>query len=111
MLSFSAIRFFLAFRLTNVLLIAHVKTLHAVMMIVAASTIQPPQAICGMNSRISTRNASSVIKRVGNVRINSAKRNLGECEGPRKCEAAASSVQTRVMNAATGWTIRIDERA
>jgi len=108
---FSSILFFLAFRLTSVRLIAQVSTLHTVMMIVAASTIHPPQAICGINSRISTRKASSVMRSVGKVKIKSASRNRGECDGPRKCNAAPRSVQTSVIKAATGCTTRMDERA
>ena len=81
------------------------------MMIVAASTIHPPHAICGINSRISTRKASRVMRRVGKVKIKSASRNRGECDGPRKCNAAPRSVQTSVMKAATGCTTRMDERA
>jgi len=108
---FSSILFFLAFRLTKVRLIAQVSTLQTVIMIVAASTIHPPHAICGINNRISTRNASSVMRSVGNVKIKSARRNRGECDGPRKCNAAPRSVQTSVMKAATGCTTRIEESA
>jgi len=108
---FSSILFFLAFRLTSVLLIAQVSTLHTVIMIVAASTIHPPHAICGINSRMSTRKASSVMRSVGNVKIKSASRNRGECDGPRKCSAAPRSVQTSVIKAATGCTTRIEESA
>jgi hypothetical protein len=76
--SFSAILFFLAFLLTSVLRMAQVTTPLAVMMIVAASTIHPPQAICGTNNRISTKNARSETSSVGNVRIRSASRYRGE---------------------------------
>jgi hypothetical protein len=111
MSEFSAILLFLAFLLTSVLLIAHVSTLHAVIMIVAANTIHPPHAMCGMNSKMSTKNASRVMRRVGKVSIRSASKNLGECEGPRKCDAAAKSVQMRVIKAATGWTTRMEDNA
>jgi len=108
---FSSILFFLAFLLTKVRLIAQVSTLQTVMMIVAASTIHPPHAMCGINSRISTRNASRVMRSVGKVKIKSARRNRGECDGPRKCNAAPRSVQTSVIKAATGCTTRIEESA
>jgi hypothetical protein len=74
MSSFSAIRFFLALRLTSVRLIAHVTMPLATMIMVAAKTIHPPHATCGTNSRMSTRKASSETRSVGKVKINSARR-------------------------------------
>jgi len=74
MSAFSAIRFLRAFLLTRVLRIAHVTTLDAMMRIVAASTIQPPHAICGTNSRMSTKKAKRVTRRVGMVKISRARR-------------------------------------
>jgi hypothetical protein len=44
------------------------------MIMVAAKTIHPPHAMCGTNSRMSTRKASSETKSVGNVRIKRARR-------------------------------------
>jgi len=79
------------------------------MMSVAAKTIQPPQARLGIKSKMSTRNARRVTSRVGNVRMRRARRYRGECEGPRRCDAAAKTVQSKVNTAATGCTIRIDE--
>jgi hypothetical protein len=67
-------RFFLALRLTSVRLIAHVTIPLATIMIVAPKTIHPPQPTCGTNSRISTRKASSDTKRVGKVKMSSARR-------------------------------------
>lgn len=103
-------RFFLALRLTRVLLIAQVTTPLATMMTVAAKTIQPPHAICGTNSRMSTRNARSETRSVGNVSINRASRYRGEWAGEWKCAATASPKHINVRKAATGCTIRIEDR-
>jgi hypothetical protein len=84
MSGFSAILFFRAFRLTKVRLIAHVTTPLATMMMVAARTIHPPHAICGTNSKISTKKASRDTRRVGNVRIRRARRYRGEWAGEWK---------------------------
>lgn len=78
MSSFSAMRLFLALRLTSVRLIAHVTMPLATIIMVAANTIHPPQPTCGTNSRISTRKASSVTNSVGKVKIRSARRYRGE---------------------------------
>lgn len=109
MSGFSAILFFLAFLLTRVRRIAHVRMLHAHIKIVAAKTIQPPHSKCGMNSRMSTKKASRVMSKVGKLRISSQRRYRGECAAAWKCDAAARMVQMRVMKAATGWTMRIAE--
>jgi hypothetical protein len=65
--------------------------------------------MCGTKSKTSTRNASRVTRRVGRRRIRRASRKRGECDGPWKCAAPARQRQTRVRNAAIGWTIRMDE--
>lgn len=74
MSSFSAMRFLRAFRLTSVLRMAHVTIPLATIMMVAAKTIQPPQATCGTKSRMSTRKASSETRRVGKVKMSRARR-------------------------------------
>lgn len=102
-------RFFLALRLTKVLLIAQVTTPLATIMMVAASTIHPPHATCGTNSRISTKKASSETSSVGNVSINRARRYRGEWAGEWKCAATESPKHISVRNAATGWTMSIEE--
>ena len=104
-------RLFLAFRLTSVRLIAQVTIPLATIMMVAASTIHPPQATCGTNSRMSTRKASSVTSRVGNVKIRSARRYRGEWAGEWKWAATESPKHMSVMRAATGCTMRIEDRA
>jgi hypothetical protein len=38
-----------------------------------------------------------------------ASRKRGECDGPWKCAAAARQRQTRVRNAATGWTTKMED--
>jgi hypothetical protein len=111
MSSFSAIRLFLALRLTNVRLIAHVTMPLATMRMVAAKTTHPPQATCGTNSKISTRKASSVTSSVGKVNISSPKRYFDEWAGEWKCAATERPKQTSVMRAATGCTIRMDDKA
>jgi hypothetical protein len=58
--------------------------------------------MCGMNSKISTRNASSVTSRVGIVRINSASRYRGLLEGEWKCAATARPKHISVKKAAMG---------
>lgn len=65
-------RFLRAFRLTRVRRMAQVTTPEATMRMVAASTIQPPHWVCGTNSKMSTRKARSVTKRVGMVKMRSA---------------------------------------
>ena len=76
--------------------------------IVAASTIQTPHCKCGMKSKMSTRNASSVSSRVGMVRMSSERRKRGECEGRWKCAAIARPRHTSTKNAAIGWTIKME---
>lgn len=76
--SFSAIRLFLALRLTSVRLMAHVTIPLATMRMVAPSTIHPPHPTCGTNNKISTRKASNDTRSVGNVKINNARRYRGE---------------------------------
>lgn len=78
MSAFSAMRFLRAFLLTSVLRMAQVTTEDAMMRMVAASTIHPPQFICGTNRRMSTRKARRVTRRVGMVRMRRARRYLGE---------------------------------
>ena len=78
--------------------------------IVDASTIHPPHARCGINSRMSTKKARSVIKRVGRSRMIKARRYRGECEGEWKCAETANMKQTRVRTAATGCTMRIEDK-
>jgi len=109
MSAFSAIRLFLALRLTRVRLIAQVTTPLATIRMVAARTIHPPHAMCGTNSRMSTKKASSDTSSVGNVKINKARRYRGEWAGEWKCAATASEKHISVMRAATGWMIRIEE--
>jgi hypothetical protein len=111
MSSFSAMRLFLALRLTRVRLIAHVTMPLATMIMVAPSTIHPPQATCGTNSRMSTRKASRETRSVGKVKISSARRYRGEWAGEWKWAATARPKQIRVMKAATGCTMRIEDRA
>lgn len=72
--AFSAMRFFLAFLETSVLRIAQVTIPDATMMIVAASTIQPPHDTCGTKIKMSTRNASNETRSVGKDKIRSASR-------------------------------------
>jgi CBS-domain-containing membrane protein len=72
MLSFSAMRLFLALRLTSVRLMAQVTMPLATMMMVAARTIHPPQATCGTKSKMSTRKASSETRSVGKVKMSRA---------------------------------------
>jgi len=57
---------------------------------------------------MSTKKASNETRRVGKVSISSARRYRGECAGEWKCAATASRKQISVMNAATGWTMRIE---
>jgi hypothetical protein len=90
---------------------AHVTMPLATMMMVAASTIHPPQATWGTKSRISTRKARSDTRSVGKVKISSASKYRGEWAGEWKWAATASPKQISVMKAATGCTIRMDERA
>jgi hypothetical protein len=89
---------------------AHVTTPDAVIRIVEAKTIHPPQARCGTKSRMSTRKASSVTRRVGKRSIRRPSRYRAECDGEWKCAAAASPRQTRFINAAMGCTMRMEER-
>lgn len=74
MSAFSAIRFLRAFLLTSVLRMAQVTTLEAMIRMVAASTIQVPHCICGTNSKMSTKKARRVTRRVGMVKISRARR-------------------------------------
>lgn len=76
--AFSAILFLRALRDTKVLLIAHVTIPDATIRIVAARTIHPPHCMCGTKSRMSTRKARRETRRVGNERINNARRYRGE---------------------------------
>ena len=78
-------------------------------MMVAPRTTHPPHAICGTKSKMSTKKASSETNNVGKVNISRASRYRGECAGEWKCAATASTKQISVMNAATGWTIRIED--
>ncbi|KAI6951535.1 hypothetical protein KC348_g44 [Hortaea werneckii] len=71
-------RFLRAFLLTSVLRMAQVTTEDAMMRMVAASTIHPPQFICGTNRRMSTKKARRVTRSVGMVRIRRARRYRGE---------------------------------
>jgi hypothetical protein len=73
-------------------------------------TIQPPHCRCGTNNKISTRKASRVTRRVGNSKIRRPSKYLAEWDGECRCPAAASPRATRFMNAATGWTMRRDDR-
>jgi hypothetical protein len=50
-------------------------------MMVAASTIHPPQLTWGMKRRISTRKASSEANSVGMVRMNRPSKKRGEWAG------------------------------
>ena len=90
---------------------AHVTTPLAKISIVDAKTIHPPHATCGTNSRISTRNASRVIKSVGTDKMVRARRKRGECEGECRWDTAAIMKQINVRRAAIGWTTRIEERS
>ena len=81
--------------------------LDAQMIMVAASTIQPPHCRYGMNSKISTRKASRVTSNVGKLKIRRKSRKPGECAGPRKWEATARIVHIKVKNAAIGCTMRM----
>ena len=82
--AFSAIRRLRALRPTKVRRMAHVTTLHTVIMMVAASTTQPPHCMWGTKRRISMRKARRVMRRVGKDRIRRSKRKRGECEGERR---------------------------
>lgn len=86
---------------------AQVTTPQEVRMMVATSTIQPPHPKCGTKSKISTRNARRVTRRVGNNKIRSANKKRGEWEGAWKWAAIARQRQMRVRKAATGWMMRI----
>jgi hypothetical protein len=63
-----------------------------------------------MNSRTSTRNASSERINVRMLRMKTPNRYRGECEGEWKCAATARMSMMRVNRAAIGWTMRIAER-
>jgi hypothetical protein len=102
-------RFFLAFLLTKVLRIAQVTTPLATTRIVAASMIHPPHDRCGTNKRMSTRNASSDMRRVGSTSMMSPRRYLEECDAAWVCDVTANTKQTRVRSAATGCTMRIED--
>lgn len=82
----------------------------AVISIVATSTIHPPHIRCGTNRRISTRNARRVTSNVGRSKMRRINRYRGEWEGECRCAVAARMKHIRVRSAATGCTIRIDER-
>lgn len=60
---------------------AHVTIPLARIRMVDTRTIHPPHARCGTNSRISTRNASRVIRRVGIMSMSRANRYFGEWDG------------------------------
>ena len=77
---------------------------------VETNTIHPPHCRCGTNSRISTRNASNVINKVGSSRISKAVRKRGECDGACKCVVAANIKQISVSKAAIGCTMSIAAR-
>lgn len=107
MSSFSAMRFVLAFLLMSVLRIAQVRTLDATIKMVAASTIQPPHAMRGTKSRMSTRNARSEASSVGIVNMRRARRKRADDAGAWKCADTASIAHISVSNAAIGWMIRM----
>lgn len=58
---------------------------------------------------MSTKKARSETSSVGKVKISSARRYRGECAGEWKWAATASEKHIKVMSAATGCTIRIEE--
>lgn len=89
---------------------AHVTTPQETRTMVAARTIHPPHCKRGTKRRISTRKASRETRTVGRRRMSKARRYRGEWDGERKWAAAAMIKQTKVRNAATGCTIRMEER-
>ena len=50
------------------------------------------------------------MSKVGMVRMRRAKRKRGECPGAWKCAATAREKQIKTSNAATGCTIRMEDR-
>ncbi|KAI7456578.1 hypothetical protein KC368_g70 [Hortaea werneckii] len=80
-------RFLRAFLLTSVLRMAQVTTEDAMMRMVAASTIHPPQFICGTNRRMSTKKARRVTRNEqGGDGVNDEDRGQTVSRGRRELE-------------------------
>lgn len=102
-------RLWCALRLSRALRMPQVTMPLMAMMIVAANTSQPPHCTCGTNSRISTRKARRLSKKVGSMRIIRISKYRGEWAGECKCAATAIIKRMSVARAAIGWTMSREE--
>lgn len=82
--AFAAMRFCLAFRPTTVRRMAHDTRLLKATMIVAASTMYDPQAMCGTKRRTSMRKASRQRRKSTKLTMKSSRRYRAECEAAWK---------------------------
>src|SRR5690349_22490291 len=103
-------RFFLAFLPTTVLRMAHETSPLRATRMVAARTTYEPQAMWGTKSRTSTRKLKRQTRKVTMPTMNSTSRYLAEWDGLWKWAMTARTNMTRVRTAATGCTMRSDER-